>query len=282
MKIATVSMVVGDYSCNARCPFCVASQTYAVKYEKTISDADIRIGCRLGELGGATTCLITGKGEPTLYPEEITTSINIAKDYFPLIELQTNGIRLPLLHEHLPVWYRLGLRTISLSTTHYEHEANKKIYGNKYLDIAEVKKILDSHNIRLRISVVMHRDGIDTLEKCKAMIDYCRKLSVTGKYPVQLTMRPVACWDNQSKASEWTKNHMVSDNELSNFYEWISKFPIILTVPPDGKVLDIDGQNLCVTDCLTTSKSTEELRQIIIYPDGRVAYDWKYKGAFLI
>jgi hypothetical protein len=128
----------------------------------------------------------------------------------------------------------------------------------------------------------MYKDGIDTLEKAQRMINYCRNLGGNGKRKVQLTMRPVVCWDNHSSVFVWTKNHIVEQCEIKRFYKWAKRYPTVLRIPPEGRILDIDGQNLCITDCLTTNESTEEMRQIILYPDGTISYDWKYEGAFLM
>jgi hypothetical protein len=95
-------------------------------------------------------------------------------------------------------------------------------------------------------------------------------------------MRPVVCWENDSKVSEWTKKHLVSKTEVCLFHEWVKEHPMVLQIPPNGFIFDVDGQNLCITDCLTTNESADEMRQIIIYPDGRIAYDWKYEAAYLM
>ena len=76
--------------------------------------------------------------------------------------------------------------------------------------------------------------------------------------------------------------YLVPDKDIYEITEWIGKQPKILSLSHGGNIYDIDGQNLCYTNCLTTSPSTEELRQIILYPDGTISFDWKYKGAFLM
>ena len=56
-----------------------------------------------------------------------------------------------------------------------------------------------------------------------------------------------------------------------------------MQLPHGGVVYDFQGQNLCMTDCLTMSPSSEDgLRQIIFYPSGKLTYDWQYKGAILM
>jgi DNA polymerase I-like protein with 3'-5' exonuclease and polymerase domains len=49
-----------------------------------------------------------------------------------------------------------------------------------------------------------------------------------------------------------------------------------------GEVFDIMEQNVYLTDCLTIKPDTDDLRQIIYFPDGKIAYDWRYEGARLL
>jgi hypothetical protein len=49
-----------------------------------------------------------------------------------------------------------------------------------------------------------------------------------------------------------------------------------------GVVYDVYGQNVCYTNALTTNKSSEDIRQIIFFPDGTISHDWKYTGAVLL
>jgi len=283
MKISTVSVVVGGYGCNAKCPFCIRNQTPEIDYDPRIKKADMHIGCRLGQQAGATTCLITGKGEPTIYQDYIDKTIEIVAPYFPFVELQTNGIELPELDKShcLEHWYSLGLRTVCLSTTHYDTKRNRDIYGDKYLSMVEIKRILEKYDLRLRLSVIMYKGGIDSVDKILSMVEAARRLGKMGR-KVQLTIRPVAVLDNNSETSKWTKEHLISDEVYKEILCWANDFPTTLTLSHGGMVKDINGQNLCITDCLTTNKSTEEMRQIIIYPDGTISYDWKYESAFLM
>ena len=63
--------------------------------EPAVNWRNFRIACRLAERCGVTTAMLTGKGEPTLFPEQITKYLEVLGEFrFPLVELQTNGIRL--------------------------------------------------------------------------------------------------------------------------------------------------------------------------------------------
>ena len=75
MKFQTMSLVAGTPACQAKCPFCVSKMT--VPQDKTLGSTNIngrnlKKGLLFAERSGVTTVLITGKGEPTLYPLDIS------------------------------------------------------------------------------------------------------------------------------------------------------------------------------------------------------------------
>ena len=73
MKIQTFSVIVGSNACNAHCPFCVSRMTPNALEAKPTEvnwrnfDVAVRLACR----AGVTTAMLTGKGEPTLWPDLI-------------------------------------------------------------------------------------------------------------------------------------------------------------------------------------------------------------------
>ena len=128
MKIQTFSIVCGTSACNARCPFCVSKMTVengvGLKPSGRINYRNLKIAGKLALASGCTTAMITSKGEPTLFPEDVDAYVRYASEMgFPLIELQTNGIPIwdhrndPLWEEgadsHLRIWHRYGLSTIA-------------------------------------------------------------------------------------------------------------------------------------------------------------------------
>jgi hypothetical protein len=56
----------------------------------------------------------------------------------------------------------------------------------------------------------------------------------------------------------------------------------LLKLPHGGIVYDVDGQNVAVTTCLTRTTDPNDIRQIIFFPDGRIAYDWQHTGARIL
>ncbi|KKM67725.1 hypothetical protein LCGC14_1468260 [marine sediment metagenome] len=95
MKIQTFSIVAGTEACDANCPFCVSKQTPKTGLQSNPNYRNFHTACQFATRCGVTTAMITGKGEPTLFPNQITMYIKMLSDHrFPFIELQTNGKRL--------------------------------------------------------------------------------------------------------------------------------------------------------------------------------------------
>lgn len=56
----------------------------------------------------------------------------------------------------------------------------------------------------------------------------------------------------------------------------------LLSLMHGAKVYDVSGQNVCFSDCLTKDGFTEDVRQLIFFPDGHLRFDWQYAGAILL
>jgi pyruvate-formate lyase-activating enzyme len=135
MKITTLSIVAGSLACQAKCPFCVARMTPSNNMTNklpAVNWRNFRKACLLAQSGGASTVLITSKGEPTLFPEQVTQYLEQLWSFnFPIIEMQTNGIAIvegKVTEEQLQKWYELGLTTVAISIVHYDPAKNHEIY----------------------------------------------------------------------------------------------------------------------------------------------------------
>ena len=108
----------------------------------------------------------------------------------------------------------------------------------------------------------------------------CKKWDVE-----QLTVRSVRAPDEAEDEAvySWTKDKELTPGKILDLAEFLEKNGNkLMTLDHGGVVYDLDGQNVCVTDCLTIKPEGEDVRQLIFFPDGHLRYDWQHKGAILL
>lgn len=291
MRIQTFSIVAGSKACNARCPFCVSKMTVRFGVgmkEPKINWRNFRKACQLAKACGVTTAMITGKGEPTLYPGQITRFLRELKRFeFPFAELQTNGIALAsrtgAWPKRLKSWYDLGLTTVAVSVAHHDPRKNREIYlphRRSYIDLPRLIGSLHRTGLSVRLAGVMARGYIDDVASLKDLIAFAKKHAVE-----QMTVRPV----NRPKSSrsqrtrDWASKHCLSVRSLKRIEAYLERNGTrLMTLMHGAIVYDVGGQNVCLTDSLSTHPSAEDIRQLIFFPDGHLRYDWQHAGAILI
>lgn len=292
MRIQTFSIIAGSEACNARCPFCVSKMTPSCGVdelkEPEVNWRNFHKACLLAKQSGVTTAMFTGKGEPTLFPKQITKFLcEMTRFKFPLIELQTNGIMVAedfgRYAQHLRDWYVRGMTTIAISIVHYESESNRQIYTpyrRSYIDLPKLINWLhDYHRFSVRLTCIAANGFIDNFGKLNNLIEFARQHRVE-----QLTITPVNKPEHpeSQEAWEWTKAHHLSEEQLGSITSFLyEKGTPFMKLGHGAVVFDVNGQNVCLNNCLSVQPDSEELRNIIFYPDGHVRTYWQYPGSIL-
>jgi len=301
IEAQTLSIVTGGTACNARCPFCVSRMTgnMDVKNEKRpqVNWRNFGKACHLAKASGATTAMLTGKGEPLLWTDLIDEYLHVmANDLnnpFPIIELQTNGILLRtarradlrlLQDQTLKSWYNLGLTTIGISVVHWEPEKNKEIYtpGRSYIDLPALIKKLHDIGFTVRLCCVMVGGYVDDFESVKGMIKFARENQVE-----HLTFTPVATpgLSEDKEAMEWTSKRLVDPfRRVEPIIQGLEMEGAIenMRLPHGARVFDYLGQNVCFNSCLDPNPTDlENMRNIIFFPDGRVRHKWDSEASII-
>jgi molybdenum cofactor biosynthesis enzyme MoaA len=258
--------------------------------EPQVNWRNFRKACTLAQMKGVTTILITGKGEPTLFPDQITSYLNTMENWdmrFPFIELQTNGrlIANDEYDQHLSRWYDLGLSTVALSVVHWEEERNQEIYqfaGGHYDLRALTEKLhnIRTHGFSVRLTLMMLRGYIDNPDRLIELVCFCKAVGIE-----QLTIRSISHPDDpqDNEAYDFVAEKGLAPEalgEIKGFLEDNGKR--LRTLPHGATVYDFDGQNVCLANCLTIEPEGDDLRQLIFFPDGHLRHDWQYKGAVLL
>jgi molybdenum cofactor biosynthesis enzyme MoaA len=272
-------------ACDANCPYCISKQTgrdHCDKFEVTPSQ--ITSACRFAVIGDTTTVLFTGKGEPMLYPDEISYCMSAIKKYeFPFVEIQTNGIRLwnewENMERYLIHWRNLGMTTISISIAHYLRKRNEQIFApTKYPDIGGLIAVLKELGFMVRINCTLIKDFIDNWDEFSWLWYHVYEKWKTD----QLVIRPVVAYGDGDEA-EWARENAIPEDELKLLVDLIKSAPsseVIRKLVHGGEVLSFRGKNLCLSNCLTADPDNrEDMRQLILMPDGSITTDWKHSEA---
>jgi molybdenum cofactor biosynthesis enzyme MoaA len=314
MKIQTMSIVVGGSACNAKCPYCVSRTTPlqgVLPKADEINWRNFKIACQLAQNCGVSTVLLTGKGEPTIFHQQITEYLGkLSNSPFPFKELQTNGILLerginpyarvvqsqkvffhnvsgyqPWMDDFdvMEEWYDLGLTTICLSMVHYDSAKNHLIYqphmSTGYMNLDKVVERIHKYKLNVRLSCIALNGYIDNPQEIENLVSYCKKMGIK-----QLTIRPMTAPKNvNNPTTKWIGEHHLSFDQEDKMIQYINRIGSkTLELSHGGIVYDFNGQNLCWANCVTTNETTEDIRQIIFFPNGTISYDWTYQGAVLL
>jgi molybdenum cofactor biosynthesis enzyme MoaA len=293
MRIQTFSIVAGSEACNARCPFCVSKMTVSHSLglkEPQVNWRNFRKACQLAARSGVTTAMLTGKGEPTLFPEQISAYLRAMRPFdFPLVELQTNGILLveqpDHYRAHLETWSESGLSLVAVSIMHHEPERNREIYlphRSAYIDLAALIDTVHACGLSIRLACVMAAGYVDTIDELDELVRFAREHRVE-----QLTVRPVAHpgadRSRDAEVYDWSAAHYLPEERQREIHAHLERQGVrLMTLMHGAQVFDVGGQNVCLTDCLTIAPATEDIRQLIFFPDGHLRYDWQYEGAILL
>jgi molybdenum cofactor biosynthesis enzyme MoaA len=232
---------------------------------------------------GLVTVLLTGKGEPLLAPDEITEYLDCLNFRFPLVDLQTNGILLKSADEngYLTKWLNNGLSLVCISIAHHDPVVSNRLMGieaqYRFWDDVERLKAL---GLGVRLNCTMLKSGIHRPEQVNSLIGHCASAGVD-----QLTLREVEMPSDarDQDVAEWVREEkpVGAARRLRHHLE-MRDATRLLELPHGGIVYDVDGQNVCVSNCLTGTTDPDDIRQIIYFPDGRIAYDWRYPGARIL
>ena len=205
MKYSILSIVTGTSKCTVPfkptektkhtpqgCQFCVSGQ-YAQDNNRQapkINTRNLKKAIQLAHKGDTTTVVLTGRGEPTYFPQQITDYLKIIGKEFPLIELQTNGVLLSSSKndKHLKEWYNLGLTTILISVVSNDPEILRQNYmplSKSYYDLPALIKKLRNIGYTVRLACVCTKAWMSTNEQVRNFLKFAKDNGVG-----QVTLRP--------------------------------------------------------------------------------------------
>jgi molybdenum cofactor biosynthesis enzyme MoaA len=253
-----------------------------------INEHRFNIACRIVEQArdGFISAMLTGQGEPTLYPKQITRYLELMNFRFPLVDLQTNGVRIEsLMPDTVRRWRNLGLTGVCLSIMH--HVA---AISNEIMDIRDdynfwrTVDLLHGMGLAVRLNCTLIKCGVGNVTEVLRLIGKAHDHGVE-----QLTLREVVkpdeiqCTDAAEAARCYVEaNKPVGLTQLLAHNFHLQGATKLLELPHGAVVYDYNGQNVCLSTCLTDTADPNDIRQIIFFPDGKIGFDWKYEGARIL
>lgn len=289
-EFSTFTVVCGTMECPNNCPICISKMTsshklgnklWPFKREKFIRAA------KIAYRHGAANMLITGKGEPTLYPDRIIDYLRAAQDIgFDRIELQTEGCLMAgLTVENLENWKAAGLDLVALSIYHHQSDKNARVFqpppSARIGDLLHTTFKLDHAGLETRLSCVMLKDYINDVNDVAYLIARAKQLKV-----MQLTLRQadVPYESNSMKVAQYIWENRLTEMEFGKIRDWLQENGHLCDVHPYGaEVYEVKGQNVALTTGLTREdpndedyKPSNEIRQLIWFPQGWLTTSWEY------
>jgi len=183
------------------------------------------------KIKGANRAVITGGGEPTLYPDgKLKSLIALASSHFPeKVVIITNGFNLARMEldkriEELESLYSHGLTTLAISRHHWSGSQNAEIMS---IDI-EVERILNTFSdfgerfsgISPRLICVLQKGGIETVEDVERYVEWASSLGVSQVCFKELYVSTSTESEYHSEPGNvWSQQHQVSLKVVLDFFE---------------------------------------------------------------
>ena len=286
-KIYSVSALVGNGDCNARCDFCAgeylrddAKETEAELKRKKKYDKNFEAAIKLSARYGGWSLSLTSSGEPTCDPNALTNALKIYKKcadqgaYFPNVNLFTNGILLgneKFCDKYLDTWRELGLNNVAVSIHAVDEKEQAAVYGiKKYPALEKIVKNVENHGLGVRGTLLLRNGGVDNVKKYEESIHQLIEKGIDN-----ITSWPVG------KPDGTRTEDTPSKKDIEDITEWLETNALICHEHEwNGGVYDYNGNILRITDYVTKhDPKLNFVRQLVVFQDGTVAYSWIKEGA---
>lgn len=266
--------------CPNSCPICISKMTpnHGIGYEDVeFNWLKFKKATQIAVMRGAQNVLITGKGEPTLFPDLIDEILfELPRNQFERIELQTEGSNISknITDDMLCNWRDRGLDLIAISIYHYNTQQNAAGFGHFGSDggynLSTLIRRLNHLGFLVRLSCVMRQAYIDNGNLVMKLIEFCKENGV-----FQLTLRTADIPKNplDTQVADYIKRNKVEEWNLKDIKERIeNKGTFCYTLPHGASVFEVDGQNVSIT---TGLGCPEDNRQLIYFPQGWLTMSWE-------
>ena len=264
MKANNITICVPSKGCTRNCPYCISKMTPNVIGVHKFSTERIMRAIAFAQTMGATSLLITSRGEPLLNIRDIRRVITIAKEKFIPSEIQTNGD----IDKYVDELAKNGLCVYAVSIDSIKQtEIQKRLYER-----------VNHCSMILRWTVILHDENMKL--DVKNWLDLAQAHGVR-----QLSFRKLSVPLNprDERPAKWIAQHS------KNFPQWmkgleayIENRKIIRKLVFGPTVIEAESISLTYFPyCIQESGNEEELRSLILREDGHIYTDWNSNASIL-
>jgi organic radical activating enzyme len=264
MKANNITICVPSDGCTRDCPYCVSKMTPDSIGVYKFNEERVRLALNFATTLGATSLLITSRGEPMLNIEDVRMVLRAAKEKYLPTEIQTNGD----VDEYVEELAQGGLSVYAVSIDNAgQVKSQQQLY----------RRIIDNSMI-LRWTVVLHEETMK--------MGVAEWLALAESHGVrQLTFRKLTVPNNprDPAPAEWIANNTHPlDAWMGALDRYVEKRKVIRTLAFGPKVIEAGSISLTYFPyCIQESGNEEELRSLILRDDGHVYTDWNSMASVL-
>ena len=270
--------------CNADCPFCIAKATW----KTGVHDAgrifgNLNRAFRFAKHHGVDSVMITSTGETTLNDGVGSIIHRAIRWNFPAVEVQTNGQRLASEPELLRGYVTSGLTGLAVSIASPDPVRNCEIIGVDF-DYLQFMSHASEMGLLCRVALNMVEGEIDW----ELLREWAPELVARGVH--QLTLREIGMPEFNSLDTEksndvraWVLEHGLDTDNINMIETEVKENGHLVRQTPFGSdIYDYKGLSTCLARCMIENPHPDEIRAMILQPNGHVYSSWQLPGSILI
>lgn len=184
MEPKTLLIVPVRDECNARCKFCVTKDLVKGCFGSIIQGhlniAKLEKVIEFCKRIGVVDVNITGGGEPLLCDDEcLEIAIRKASFAFGRVSMYTNAGLIKNSQDIARLKFN-GITNMTISRFHHDDAANFEMMGMDYNfdSFEDLVKSVQQHGIDLKLSCLLHSQGVSTKKDIVEYIEWARKMGV--------------------------------------------------------------------------------------------------------
>jgi MoaA/NifB/PqqE/SkfB family radical SAM enzyme len=288
--VPTLNFVIGDRTCNMSCKYCISKMTEGglskggdfarLWYENQF------LAFSVARKYNADTVLITSKGEPTIWKQQVLSVVSKACEEGFITELQTNGTLLD--ESYCNALAGCGLNTIAISRVGISTVANDLICDQEHKkspNLTDLISRIQKFDMNVRLCFVAMRGFHDSfasiLELCR-WATYYKVRQVTVRRMGMPSFKYIDTSEKAKEISDFVGDRLIADNIWKEIINLLMKNYQVLRLFDWGSISwAVEGTQLLIADCLSVPGLDGIIRYLIYCPDGHLRYSWEHDSSII-